>query len=469
MHIPYYNTNNNFQTAFSVRNTTSDYKALKVRLRESGNSNDVLDFNVYMSPQDVFTFTVTADGVNSPRLSTDDKTCTFPAIPAGGVPLKGDVYKATSVVDAREGYVEIIEMGVIDSTVTLTTATTNVSAGGTVVSGLLHDSTGTPKDCGVIAQALADGVWTRGGSVSSVAPTTIAYHATNASPAGFFTPTGGLSGSSILLDLANGAAFVADPIALVNYAANHTTAVSGSTAAGVNVTYPGTTAASSGNGAQYYLPNDKDYFLLPSLASGNVNTSEVAADNGMATLVTTWSTVKSDWGLADPNAVFVNDDNGPASGVNTFPVAHALAATSVINQYFIDPTFDGATDWVVTFPMRKHGIYNGYHYDGGTSAFYTYKGVGVTGTTGGVTLAVDDDVTFTQTDAFYDREEQAPIAGTDFSPVVSGGNVQLEREVNILSFTNSDNATNKVLGSTFADSFTLESGFVAGWAQLALI
>ena len=437
--FPYYNTNAGFQTNFSFRNTKDEFKAVKVRLRESENSNDVLDFNVYMSPFDVFTFAIkgTASG---PVLVTSDKTCTYPTVPAAPVPLKGDVYKETNTEDAREGYVEVIEMGEILDTTLVAIAP---AAGVRVQPGLDHGTTGVPGDCSVITKALADGTWTRGGAKSGAAT----YHATNASPAGFGTPTGGLQGSSILLDVANGAAFVADPVALVNYAVSEG-------------------AAPAATGAQYYLPDDGDYFLLPSLASGNVMTSEVMSDNAATLQTVTWGLVAADWGLSDPTAFRTNDESGVASGLNPYPIAHALAATEINNSYFIDPGFDAATDWVVTFPSRKHGIFNNYAYDG----------LGITAETHPVLnfkeTAAKDDVKYKSSDAFWDREEQQPVnvSTSGFSPVVGAAStdVILEREVNILTFAPAEGDAKTVLGSQFADPFTMEAGFISGWARLKL-
>ena len=439
--FPYYNTNNSFQTSFNIRNTKNEYKAVKVRLRESKNSNDVLDFNVYMSPFDVFTFTVVPNGAGNPILQTVDKTCTFPAIPAAGQPLKGTVYKATTVEDAREGYVEIIEMGVI-ADANLVTDASVVLAGESVKSGILHDATGTPKDCSVITKALSDNIWSRGGALSSDVP---AYHGAT-SPAGFTTPGGGLAGTSILVDTANGAAFVADPVALTNYAEDQT-------------------AGGAGTGAQYYLPNDGAFFLFPSLASGNVTDSDVVSSDMKSIINETWALVKADFGPSDPNAVLVNDVAGPNSGINPFPVSHALAATSVSNEYFIDPTFNGATDWVITYPMKKHGIFNGGIYVADADADTAGAQPGFIIDTG------HDDVLYSS-GTFFDREEQIPSTPdtSDFSPVVvaATGDLQLEREVNILTFASEGNDTNPVLGSTNNDTFTLDAGFVSGWATLSL-
>ena len=59
---PYYTVNNDNITLLSVVNTTDQSKAVKVRFLESLNSAEVLDFNLYLSPFDVWTAGVASDG-----------------------------------------------------------------------------------------------------------------------------------------------------------------------------------------------------------------------------------------------------------------------------------------------------------------------------------------------------------------------------------------------------------------------
>ena len=51
---PYYSVNNGLNTTLSVVNTTDLTKAVKVRFLEGDNSIEVLDFNLYLSPYDVW-------------------------------------------------------------------------------------------------------------------------------------------------------------------------------------------------------------------------------------------------------------------------------------------------------------------------------------------------------------------------------------------------------------------------------
>ena len=57
---PYYTTRSDsaghaFNSLLSVVNTTASAKAVKVRILEGKNSAEVLDFNLYLSPHDVWT------------------------------------------------------------------------------------------------------------------------------------------------------------------------------------------------------------------------------------------------------------------------------------------------------------------------------------------------------------------------------------------------------------------------------
>ena len=66
MFTPYFSTANGNTTLLSIVNTDKTYgKAVKVRFRGAANSDDILDFQVFLSPGDVWTASVSAgeDGV----------------------------------------------------------------------------------------------------------------------------------------------------------------------------------------------------------------------------------------------------------------------------------------------------------------------------------------------------------------------------------------------------------------------
>ncbi|MCK5354288.1 MAG: hypothetical protein KAJ63_04170, partial [Methyloprofundus sp.] len=159
--FPYYNVNNSYVTVFKITNTTNAYKAVKIRYRESENSNDVLDFNLYLSPYDVFRMDLTQGSDGGVNMKAPDSSCTHPDIPKGGVAFRHQAYFSTDTADVREGYLEVIEMGEIDkeATVVINEVT---GATQTITNGILH-SDGTPNNCNVIELAWQQGVFTPGG------------------------------------------------------------------------------------------------------------------------------------------------------------------------------------------------------------------------------------------------------------------------------------------------------------------
>jgi hypothetical protein len=127
---PYYTVNGGQQTLLSVVNTdTVNGKAVKVRFLEGYNSREVLDFNLFLSPADVWTanvFALTDAGItgDGAAIFTTDKTCTAPSFAEG--PLSnGSGYQhflnyayTSSNADSgptgddrtREGHFEMIQM-----------------------------------------------------------------------------------------------------------------------------------------------------------------------------------------------------------------------------------------------------------------------------------------------------------------------------------------------------------------------
>jgi len=76
---PYYTANAGFGTLLSLVNTTEKGKALKVHVREGYQGRDVLIFNLYLSPFDVWVaqlFGTSTDG--GAALATNDNSCTVP-------------------------------------------------------------------------------------------------------------------------------------------------------------------------------------------------------------------------------------------------------------------------------------------------------------------------------------------------------------------------------------------------------
>lgn len=191
---PYYTVRtaqggNAFNTYLSVVNTTKDAKAVRVRLREGRAGRSVLDFNLYLSPNDVWAGAVVPTGTGA-QIVTPETSCTDPAFATTGtsvpfgppivaLPLHGNSFTGTNAdgfgdtLDrTREGYVEIIEMATLS---------------GTSAAAVTHSSAGVPANCAAIRA-------TAGPIVGA--------------------PSGGLSGTLTLINVNSGLDFTLDATAL---------------------------------------------------------------------------------------------------------------------------------------------------------------------------------------------------------------------------------------------------------------
>ena len=197
---PYYTTRAGYDTYLSVLNSTALSKALKVRFSEGINGRAALDFNIYLSPYDMWTAAI-INAANGAKIITADKSCTAPAIPAdgkdfvnfaySGVVLEGIQHsggdgETTSLDRTREGYFEIIEMGTITNTA-INAAITHVS--------------GMPANCAVVQAANMD--------MSTASTLVVGGQSAKA-----FKATGGLSGTASLIGVAAGTDFGYDPVVL---------------------------------------------------------------------------------------------------------------------------------------------------------------------------------------------------------------------------------------------------------------
>jgi len=195
---PYYTTKkdinaNSFNTLMSVVNTTLSTKAVKVRFREGKNSEEVLDFNVFLSPYDVWTAAVTPTADGGAQIATTDTSCTIPKF-TSGVPVAFRTTQLESgdngVARTAEGYFEVFEMA------TYTDAS--------IIGVNAKHSGGVPKDCSKVTDTVA--------SLEQQAP------------------NGGLFGGLTILSPAGGGMFTQDATALANFSTVPAYATTGSTA-----------------------------------------------------------------------------------------------------------------------------------------------------------------------------------------------------------------------------------------------
>jgi len=188
---PYYTTRtdaagNTYNSLLSVVNSTQSAKAVKVRFLEGKNSREVLDFNLFLSPYDVWTAAILPSAAGGgARVATADRSCTLPLIPATGVDFVNYAYgvgtsndNAGGTLDrTREGYVEIIEMG-------------DIVTGSTTYQQITHVN-GVPPACDKVTDPQA-----------SIDTTSL---------------SGGLFGGMTLINVGAGTDYTEDAVALENF------------------------------------------------------------------------------------------------------------------------------------------------------------------------------------------------------------------------------------------------------------
>lgn len=199
-----------YNTLLSIVNSTDSTKAVKIRFREGKASQEVLDFNIFLSPYDVWTGWLEPSAVGGTLLKTTDNTCTLPAIPAAGVEFrnfdyKGDAAKDDSLTRLQEGYFEVFEMA-------------TYLTGGTVATSAKHGSNGVPAACSKITNSVAgseaqDPTGGLSGTVSLVEPAITGSNvAINATALNFEVNSGYVDTGSLSPSFADGEPWSVTPV-----------------------------------------------------------------------------------------------------------------------------------------------------------------------------------------------------------------------------------------------------------------
>jgi hypothetical protein len=500
--LPYYTVNNSFITNFTVTNTSWIYKVVRVRLLDSHIGADLLNINLYLSPDDVWNATLRMNPQTGlPNLITEDESCTYPAkeILQAGVDIQNS-HTATTDADLTEGYIEIIEMGdiadgaglaldggfVAEIDVTgIADGVINTAAGDrSIPMGLLHDAAGLPADCSVVADAWAAGAASEsainGFEPGSMSADGIAQDGgdpvlpyDNSHNAGLVAPSGGINAYGILINTATGAAFVEEGVHIGRY-----------------TTVP-----------QHYLPDDPVHYRLPSLASGDVREAYITNALGDGKKGDRMPLTEYDTGALQD----ISPLPSVPMGSNPLPIAMVLSADNVSAPYFIDENVSGETDIILTFPMRKHGIFNGgllsNQFDSNETACigelndgindgrevtlaslgavvqdYPHDEAGNHCTNAGFELRQSDYRDVYTGILYYDYEEDVAVLGSGdpglapLNPYPSPHELFLDRSVNVSTFRRANGSTSGLFGSPNESepALTLEEGINAGWTTFIL-
>ena len=324
--FPFYSTENGNDTYINLANATASHKAVKVRILEAQNSQEVLDFNLYLSPEDHFSFAMTSTAAGGAKLVTRDRSCTVPLIPSEGVNFRDSKYLGdkqlsdpaattdfdnTAIGRTQVGYVEVIEMGqldplsppVIDIEGLAQPAMTAINA----AAAITHDGDGVPANCEVLVRA-----WSRTGGVDGV--WLAESRTTGLTGDSEFLPNwmgGGLYGYATVINVPQGTAFGYDAVAIAGHVS----------------------AGSSGSD-MHYKPGD----IRPNFGDGALDTVATVPINGTAVNL-------------DFDGDYLSEATERIQALNA-----TIMASEVYNDYVTDPMIAATTDWLLTFPTKAFHV-----------------------------------------------------------------------------------------------------------------
>jgi hypothetical protein len=297
---PFYSAVNGNDTYIHLVNTTDLVKAVKVRFVEAQNSQEVLDFNLYLSPRDEWAGVIT----RNPLLGADagaiirtvDTSCTVPTLGTGSTGTTNGLVKDqaftnllyvdddelpagdaadTTLARTMEGYIEVIEMGQLLPTSDLGAAAVHAQPAG------------VPADCAALVAAWSvtggvDGAWLDDAQTDLLTA----------------WDGGGLYGYGVLINVDGGYSSGYEAVAIEGFA-----------------------DADLGSPNLHFPPGDS----LPGL---NNATTDVILFDGVDAI-----------------------DYEMSTGIDAVSALFQTATLS--NDYVIDPDLNALTDWVITMPTKS--------------------------------------------------------------------------------------------------------------------
>ena len=301
--FPYYTANADNQTLISVVNSTADAKALKVRFYESRNGRATLNLNLYLGAYDVWTGGVISLGTgvsSAANLLTVDSSCTAPAIqnnsalpvtPGGGLRYMpfSDLAFTGANNDSDSNTLDRTREGFVEIIEMGTIVAGSATAN--ALQAFVPGSLGKPVNCDRIGLSFqADGSY---GS---------AQFGTLASDIG--PPSGGLSGTGAIINVSLGT--------YINYNATGLEAFRTTT---------------------MHTP--------PISPEPNFSNADP-----ISTVVTPDRVIRSTWG---------SERVGLANGVGQRidAVSSVLMAANISNEFSIEQSIGGASEWVITMPTKR--------------------------------------------------------------------------------------------------------------------
>ena len=172
--VPYYTVRGQWVTGIHIVNTSAMTQVVKFRFRRGTDGMNALDFNLVMSPNDVYAGFLSDDQNGNVSWTSTDTTCTVPATQGNRFTMPA-IYRA----GADSGYVEIIAMGEAAASEPIAVAAKHAA------------TTSMPLDCAAVrSNFFADGSSATDPGVANNATT---WQRANADSANSTVQTGGMN------------------------------------------------------------------------------------------------------------------------------------------------------------------------------------------------------------------------------------------------------------------------------------
>ena len=455
LYVPYYTVQGNNNTMINIVNTDSvNGKAVKVRFRGAANSDDVLDFQVFLSPNDVWTGMVYKNtdpaakdlaGVTiggRARLVTGDLSCTKP----DKAKINADAFHTVRLDnkrtgdalanETREGYVEIFNMADIPPLPNNLGVATNA-----LYTAITHVK-GTPNTAPPCRTTPTNTAWT-GLDADAI-------DAGAANGKGLYPPTTGLAANWIILNAVDAGAWSGQAPAIV---------------AGDSRGVPTT-------GAIAYFPQTDD-----KLSPSNQALSRIALFTADPVLINNPTTLAT-YDLPDFSFPYTAATT-PSAQVSL--LSAALATNNIMNEFLTLSGINATSDWVLSMPTRRY--YMGYDYDAGvvrsnplpTPLYFNSAN----------TKVIDRQICVAGTKTTvvltpFDQEETSPTtpgAGVVISPQKPGVTASFDicGEASVLAFNMGETASASGLITSASGTFkatvarsAVDLPYSAGWVNLAI-
>jgi len=463
--IPYFTAQGGNSTLFNIINTDSvNGKAVKIRHRGGVDSDDIFDFQVFLSPGDVWTAAISQAGTGPAQLATSDKSCTLPqSVNAAFITARLLSYTDPAGVahdnneQTREGYVEIFNTADIPP----------LLPGGTanpLFTTIKHVAGVPPCTQTTLLNIEANAI--AGSWVSDIAGAAVTnVKATYTAGQQLAVPTATLMGNWTIINVPSTLAFTG---AMPAISASTTTRIvySGQTGTAVTATPAAFDSAVSGRSFPYV--NQTADGVLVNANQGATYTGVLTAKYDFPDMSTPY-----EWGTVDPIT--------QASILSTSYIRNA-----VMNEFLTDASLQAATDWTISLATRRYHVAGrGANYAGAASVPTTGAGAGWTVgeavqgifggvtppyTTASVTYAANGRSSCVATGAapvFWDREE---TTSGPSGAVISPGTPTLYSlcgEVNVLAWNNTATAS-QALKATLILANSSAGSTTAGWGRVAL-